>query len=235
MSTHNESHVSIIEYRYILLITSYMPIAPPSAPSFIWISHNIIIDISHICVCKLTAIGSDNCLSPGRCQAIIWTNAGILLIGPLGINFSKIFIKISTFSFKKMDLKMSTRNGGHLVPASMCSIPYHDDVIKWKHFPRNWPFVREIHRSPVNFPHKGQWRGALMFSLIYAWINDWVNNREAGDLRRQHGHYDVIVMEYAGGWCCCACCFVVVIFSYITHLSLDKMAAISLTIFSDEL
>ena len=70
----------------------------------------------------------------------------------------------------------------------------HDDVIKWKHFPRNWPFVREIHRSPVNFPHKGQWRGALMFSLMSAWINDWVNNREAGDLRLQHGHYDVIVM-----------------------------------------
>ena len=72
----------------------------------------------------------------------------------------------------------------------------HDDVIKWKHFPRNWPFVREIHRSPVNFPHKCQRRGALLFSLIYAWINDWVNNREAGDLRRQHGHYDVIVMNY---------------------------------------
>ena len=71
----------------------------------------------------------------------------------------------------------------------------HDDVIKWKHFPRNWPFVRKIHRSPVNFPHKGQWRGALMFSLIYVWINDWANNREAGDLRRQHGHYDVIVMK----------------------------------------
>ena len=71
----------------------------------------------------------------------------------------------------------------------------HDDVIKWKHFPRNWPFVREIHRSPVNFPHKGQWRGALMFSLIYDWINDWVNNHEAGNLRRQHCHYDVIVMH----------------------------------------
>ena len=78
----------------------------------------------------------------------------------------------------------------------------HDDVIKWKHFPRNWPFVREIHRSPVNFPHKGQWRGALMFSLNYAWINDWVNNREAGDLRRQHGHYDVIVMVYLNGGGC---------------------------------
>ena len=47
---------------------------------------------------------------------------------------------------------------------------------------------------PVNSPHKGQWRGALMFSFIYAWINDWVNNREAGDLRRLDGHYDVIVM-----------------------------------------
>ena len=46
----------------------------------------------------------------------------------------------------------------------------------------------------VNSPHKGQWRGALMFSLICARINDWVNNREAGDLRRYRGHYDVIVM-----------------------------------------
>ena len=49
---------------------------------------------------------------------------------------------------------------------------------------------------PVNSPHKGQWRGALMFALIYAWINDWVNNREAGDLRRRCGHYDVIVMTW---------------------------------------
>ena len=47
---------------------------------------------------------------------------------------------------------------------------------------------------PVNSPHKGQWRGSLKFSLIYAWINDWINNREAGDLRRHCGHYDVIVM-----------------------------------------
>ena len=74
----------------------------------------------------------------------------------------------------------------------------HDDVIKWKHFPRNWPFVRGIHRSPVNSPHKGQWRGALMFSLICVGINDWVNNREAGDLRRYRAHYDVIVMMHIG-------------------------------------
>ena len=51
-----------------------------------------------------------------------------------------------------------------------------------------------IHRSPVNSPHEGQWRRALMFSLICAWINDWVNNREAGDLRRHRAHYDVNVM-----------------------------------------
>ena len=50
---------------------------------------------------------------------------------------------------------------------------------------------------PVNSPHKGQWRGALMFSLIYVWINDWVNNRDAGELRRHRGHYDVIVMKIA--------------------------------------
>ena len=47
---------------------------------------------------------------------------------------------------------------------------------------------------PVNSLHKGQWRGALVFSLICAWINDWVNKREAGDLRRHRGHYDVNVM-----------------------------------------
>ena len=70
----------------------------------------------------------------------------------------------------------------------------HDDVIKWKHFPRNWPFVRGIHQSPVNSPHKGQWRAALMFTLICVWINGCVNNREAGDLRRYYAHYGVTVM-----------------------------------------
>ena len=71
---------------------------------------------------------------------------------------------------------------------------YHDDVIQWKHFPRYWPFVRGIHRSSVNSPHKGQWHGALMLSFICTWINSWINNREAGDLRRHHAHYGVIVM-----------------------------------------
>ena len=76
----------------------------------------------------------------------------------------------------------------------MTSWTSHDDVIKWKHFPRYWPFVRGIHRSPVNSPHKGQWRGALMFSLISTRLNGWVNNDEAGDLRWYRAHYDVTVM-----------------------------------------
>ena len=79
----------------------------------------------------------------------------------------------------------------------------HDDVIKWKHFPRYWPFVLGIHRSPVNSPHKCQWRRALMFTLICARINVWINNREAGDLRRYYGHYDVIVMilmDFISNW-----------------------------------
>ena len=62
-------------------------------------------------------------------------------------------------------------------------------------FPRYWSFVRGIHRSPLNFTHRGQWRGALMFSLICAWINGWANHLEAGDLRRHLVHYDVTVIH----------------------------------------
>ena len=71
---------------------------------------------------------------------------------------------------------------------------FHDDIIKWKHFPRYWPFVRGIHRSPVNSPNKGQWRRALMPSLICPRINGRVYNDEADDLRRHRARCDVIVM-----------------------------------------
>ena len=83
----------------------------------------------------------------------------------------------------------------HLMPLCTIVLCYnHDDVIKWKNFPRYWTFVRGIHRSPLNSPHKSQWRGALMFSLICARINGWVNNDEAEDFRRYRTHYDVTVM-----------------------------------------
>ena len=72
----------------------------------------------------------------------------------------------------------------------------HEDVIKWKHFPRYWHFVRGIHWIPVNSSHKGQWRGLLIFSLICAWANGWVNNRDAGVLTRHRAHYDVTGMVW---------------------------------------
>ena len=98
----------------------------------------------------------------------------------LSVSLSVILLTWGNHTFAQMSLKQ---------PWSI-----YDDVIKWKHFPRNWTFVRGIHRSPVNSPHKGQWRGALMFTLICAPINGGVNNGEAGDLRRYRPHYDVIVM-----------------------------------------
>ena len=82
-----------------------------------------------------------------------------------------------------------------MIANCMFLILSHDDIIKWKRFPRYWPFVWGIHRWPVNSPHKGQWHGTLMFSLICTWINGWVYNREAGDLRHHRAHYDVKVMK----------------------------------------
>ena len=70
--------------------------------------------VTNICVSKLTIIGSDNGLSPGRRQAIVWTNDGRFLIGPLETNFSEILSEIHTFWFEKMHSKISSGNGGHL-------------------------------------------------------------------------------------------------------------------------
>ena len=84
-----------------------------------------------------------------------------------------------------------------LPPGHVDRMP-HDDVIQWKNFPRYWPFVQGIHRSPVNSSYKGQWCGALMFSLISAWVNSWVSNGQAGDLRRHRAHYDVIIIMLWG-------------------------------------
>ena len=100
-----------------------------------------------------------------------------------------IFLKYSL-------ILLATLNYRHCSHFAQIVYLMHDDVIKWKHFPRYWPFVRGIHQSPVNSPNKGKWRGALMFSMIYAWINGWVNNREVGDLWHHRVHYDITVMAF---------------------------------------
>ena len=161
-------------------------------------------------------------LSTGHRQAIIRANAGILLIWPLGTNFHETLIEILTLSFKKMHLKVFSakwwpfclslnvwtyqvyyRIYHYTMQAKKYRnkhmfqdfLSFHDDIIKWKHFLRYWPFVRGIHQSPANSLHKGQWHRALVFPLICTWINSWVNNREAGDLRCYRAHQYVIVMS----------------------------------------
>ena len=139
----------------------------------------------------------------------------------ISINISKLFqrVHLTILSAPSHYLNKWWLNYGHIyvslslneltsgISYLICSVYYasralallsinHDDVIKWKHCPRYWPFVRGIHRSPVNSPHKGQWRWALMFSLICARINGWVNNGEVGDSRRHRAHCNVIVMYH---------------------------------------
>ena len=110
----------------------------------------------------------------------------------------KVFCSSSTIMKPESETNLITYHSNALTPHMTrqktkwalnryINISSNGDAIKWKHFLRYWLFVRGIHQSPVNFLQKDQWRWALMFSLIYAWINGWVNNSEAGDLRRHHG------------------------------------------------
>ena len=93
--------------------------------------------VTHICISRLTITGSDNGLSPGRRQAIIWTNAGILLIGPLGTNFNENLIEILTFSFTKMRLKVSSAKwrpfclGLNVIMALSGCEKHHTTIIHW--------------------------------------------------------------------------------------------------------
>ena len=99
--------------------------------------------MTYICVSKSTIIGSDNGLSPGRRQAIIWTNAGILLIRPLGTNFNEMLFEILTFSFMKMRLKVSSA--------------------KWRPFCPGLNMLREsLSLDPVVFRY-------LFFAVVMHW------------------------------------------------------------------
>ena len=137
------------------------------------------------------SIGSVNSFSPGRRQSIIWINAGVISIRTLLTNGSEIVSKIQTSSFKKMHLQILIGNW----QSRLRCVKYQSKscVLTWLRHPRYWPFVRGIHRSPVNSPHIDQWRRALTFSLICAWINGWVKDREADDLRRHRADYDATV------------------------------------------
>ena len=110
--------------------------------------------VTHICVSKLTIIGSDNGLSPGRRQAIIWSHARILLIRPLGTRFSEILIEMFIFSFKKMHLKMSSGNwrsfclGPNVL--TRVSIFYHPST--FKHHKLS---LKELTNNPILHRERG--------------------------------------------------------------------------------
>ena len=110
--------------------------------------------VTHICISKQTIIGSDNGLSPGWHQAIIWTNAGILLIGPLTTKFNEILIKIHTFSFKKIHLKMFVwKMAAILSPASMCEVTTltNDNPVHWHiYYIYIYIFILELINKTIN-------------------------------------------------------------------------------------
>ena len=117
---------------------------------------------THICVNKLTTIGANNGSSPGRRQAIIWTNAGIVLMRSLGTNFSEIWREIHTFSFKKMRLKMSFENGDHFVSASMgsCTDTFYFSYIDSRHFVTN--SISPRHKVSVMDIFLSRWQFTLL-------------------------------------------------------------------------
>ena len=118
-----------------------------------------------------------------------WHAMGDMCAFPARGNFGPgVHIMLSTHLGPGLLSQIHVKNPGLLTRI------LHEDVMKWNYFPRYWSFVRGIHRSRVNSPHKGQWHGAFMVYLICAWINGWVNNGEAGDLRRHRAHYVVTVM-----------------------------------------
>ena len=126
----------------------------------------------------------------------------------LSDSHSEIWNEMTKRFFNKRHLKLSPKNFDQLVLGPLlCVISCegaHQKISWWRHQVETFSALQAICVVnspvwPVNSPHKGPWRGALMFSLICPWINSWVNNREAGDLRRQLVHYNVTVMLAING------------------------------------
>ena len=195
-------------------LNTYRETRPPSWENGTW---QVPSQLSHsdICVSELDQHWIRKWLVAYSPPMIIWKQYRVIFNKALKNKLPWNLNQNKTFSFRKMYLEISSAKwwqfcpeGDELIRCNWILWQYgasfyssvisnniiHDDVIEWKHFPRYWPFVRGIHRPPVNSSHKGQWRRALMFSLICAWITDWVNNRKAGDLRRYRAHFDVTVM-----------------------------------------
>ena len=150
----------------------------------------------------LDKCGANFAYKPGTTVNIIWVNKTCFDITALA--FLRITWDLRIWLWKYRLAYLHVRNGHWInLAAYNCKIVLYASCILgswWRHQMETFSALLALCAGnspvPVNSPHKGQWRGALMFSLICVWINDWVNNREAGDLRRYRGHYDVNLMTY---------------------------------------
>ena len=134
--------------------------------------------MTHICVGKLSIIGSDNGLSPGRRQAIIWTNAGMLLIGPLGTNFSEILIEILTFSFKKMRFKVSSAKWRPFCLGLNVLIPWSRSPLKMAIF---FQFVCIPQNFEIFYGSLDQVWGVTLLLLLFNSLRPRGNRRHFAD------------------------------------------------------
>ena len=133
---------------------------------------------------KWSSIGSEQCgMTPTKCTNVQFTVKWMDSV--------KCYLIINQRKCSRVWLHLCLRD--HMCHQERLLSTQPAGVIKWKHFRAYWPFVRGI-QSPVNSPHKGQWGGAVMFSLICTLTIGWVNNWDAGYLRRYRAHYDVLVM-----------------------------------------
>ena len=144
--------------------------------------------MTHVCVSDLTIIGSDNGLSPGRRQAIIWISAGILLIGPLGTNFSEILIEILIFSFKKMRLKVSSaKRRSFCLGLNVLTLSWHrefksflterkDPLILHSHFHSCW-WLGDARRQRISSHDIDQ--VTRMFNTWKATLKVWTYARDS--------------------------------------------------------
>ena len=119
--------------------------------------------MTHICISKIIVIGSDNGWSPGRYQAIIWTNAGIMSIGPLGINFSESDLtEIDTFPFKKIHLKLSSENGVYFVSALSRTKCFNMIAIFFFKYWHSWVYIISYHSFITWWRHQMEAFSALL-------------------------------------------------------------------------
>ena len=148
--------------------------------------------MTHLCVSKLAIIVSDNDLSPGRRQAIIWNNAGILSIGILGTNFSQIPGKIHSFSFKKMHFKMSSAKG-RLFSLSLNELTLHplncypENTIRAIH--SDLVFVIAGHVKGTGIWNSSSWKTKDDPFIFHGW-------RSQGDTKRSSVNVDQVLPEY---------------------------------------